>query len=368
LRKRANAGDRGAMAALALADEPTRFLSTVQIGITLIGILAGAFGGATIADQLAAGFSSISALADYAEAVSLAIVVAAVTFLSLIVGELVPKRLALSAPDRVAVLMSRPMRVLATAAGPLVWLTAVTTELILKLLRTPASCETTVSEEEVRLLIAEGAEAGVFEPAERHMMEHVFEFGEIRIRELMTARPRVVWISTTQTPIEAWRLIVTTSHAFFPLCEGELDRVVGVVAMRDLVQDILEQFKQVDSPLALVIDEHSGVSGVLTPTNLLEALAGELASSGNIAIKPVRRTDGSWLLDGLTHLDEVVELLEIAPNAHSQIVGVDTLGGLSMVVLGRIPRTGDRFVWGSCSFEVVDMDGLRVDKVLARAA
>ncbi len=396
LRQRAEAGDRGAAAALQLGDDPTRFLSTVQIGITLVGILAGAFGGATIAREVGLALQAVPPLAPYGEAIGLAVVVAAVTFLSLVVGELVPKRLALNAPERIASLVARPMAHLAVVAGPLVSLLTVATNGILLLLRLRPSDQATITEEEVRVLVAQGTEAGVFEEAERRLVESAFELGESQVRELMTPRPLVAWLDADDSLEAAWREVSETGHTYYPVCRGELDHVVGVLSHKDLARHLLagkrpeletlarpplflpehlaafkalEQFKQVGSRLALVVDEHGGITGVITPADVLEALVGELApADGQGRTGPVRREDGSWLLDGLMLLDEVAELFHLSERRGEDLEGVQTLGGLAMARLGRLPSAGDRFTWGARTFEVVDMDGRRVDKVLALAA
>jgi putative hemolysin len=395
LRQQADSGDLGAAAALALAEEPTRFLSTVQVGITLVGILAGAFGGATIAEQIGAALQTYPPLAPYGEAIGLGVVVLAITYLSLIVGELVPKRVALNSPERIAARVARPMRLLSTVAGPLVSLLTVSTDVVLRLLQVRPSQEAAISEEEVRVLIAQGTEAGVFEEAERELVESAFELGETRVEELMTPRPLVAWFDADDAADAAWQKSLESSHSYYPVCRGELDQVVGVVSLRELAERLLagqrplladlarqplfipehlsafralEQFKQVGRRLALVLDEHGSIAGVLTPTDVLEALVGDLApAEGEERIGPLRREDGTWLLDGLMPLDKVAETLELKHLGREEDVDVQTLGGLAMAALGRIPMAGDRFGWRGRVFEVLDMDGRRVDKVLALA-
>ena len=393
LQQRADAGDAGAAAALDLAREPTRFLSTVQIGITLVGILAGAFGGATIAAAIRQALEPIPLLAPYAEALGLTVVVAAITFLSLIVGELVPKRLALNAPERIAVLVARPMRLLARLAGPVVLLLTLTTDGVLRLLRVRPSQEAAITEEEVRVLIAQGTEAGVFEAAERELVESAFELGEAQVRDLMTPRPRVDWLDLDDPPEVQWQALARLPHLHVPLCRGQLDDVVGILAVRQLVPELLagrrpdlvslareplflpehlpvfkalEQFRDANPHVALVIDEHGGVAGLLTLTDVMAALVGDLVQApGQVASRPVQRDDGSWLLDGLTTVDQVADLLQLGPAWADEDEDVQTLGGVALASLGRVPRSGDRFAWRGRQFEVVDMDGRRVDKVLA---
>src|SRR5919201_5888754 len=393
LQQRADAGDAGAAAALDLAREPTRFLSTVQIGITLVGILAGAFGGATIAAAIRQALEPIPVLTPYAEAVGLTVVVAAITFLSLIVGELVPKRLALNAPERIATLVARPMRLLAHLAGPVVNLLTLTTDGLLRLLRVQPSVEAAITEEEVRVLIAQGTESGVFEEAERELVESAFELGETQVRELMTPRPRIGWLDLEDQHEVQWQALAKMPHLHVPLCRGQLDEVVGILAVRELVTQLLgggrpdlasmaheplflpehlpafralEQFGHARLHVALVIDEHGGVAGLLTLTDVLKALVGDLVQAPSTAGSgPVQREDGSWLLDGLTALDDVADLLQLGPGAADEDQDIQTLGGVALAMLGRVPRAGDRFAWRGRQFEVLDMDGRRVDKVLA---
>jgi putative hemolysin len=393
LRQRADNGDQGAAAALALSEEPARFLSTVQVGITLVGILAGAFGGATIAEQIGVALQTYPLIAAYGEAIGLGVVVLGITYLSLIVGELVPKRIGLNNPERIASRVARPMRLLSIAAGPLVSLLTVSTDVVLRMLQVRPSQEAAISEEEVRVLIAQGTEAGVFEEAERELVESAFELGETRVEELMTPRPLVDWLDADDPPDAAWQTSLDSSHSYYPVCRGELDQVVGVLSLTELAQHLLaglrpklpdlarqplfipaqssafsalEQFKQVRSRLALVLDEHGGIAGVLSPTDVLEALVGELApAEGEERMGPVRREDGTWLLDGLMPLDEAADVLDLKQRGPEDDVDVQTLGGLAMAALGRIPAPGDRFDWRGRFFEVLDMDGRRVDKVLA---
>jgi magnesium and cobalt exporter, CNNM family len=391
LRQLAEGGDSGAAAALELAEDPNRFLSTVQIGISLVGILAGAFGGATVATALSKAIESIPSLAPFAEAIALIIVVGSITFLSLIVGELVPKRLGLNAPERIAAAVARPMQVLAAVATPVVALLSWTTDAVLRLLRVQPSRDAAVTEEEVRVLIAEGTQAGIFEEAERELVESTFALGGTQVRELMTPRPLVEWIDVEDPAEVQWAAIADLPHLYLPLCRGQLDEVVGIVAVHELVSELvagrrpelgarahtplflpenlaafraLEQFKQARPHFAMVVDEHGGVAGVITPTDILAALVGGLAPSPG-QLGPVQRADGSWLLDGLMPVDAVRELFGVAHAEKEELERVQTLGGLIMAELGRIPMTGDQLTWRGVQLEVVDMDGRRVDKVLA---
>lgn len=392
LRQQSEAGDASARAALELAEDPARFLSTVQIGITLVGILAGAFGGATVAEQLGGRLAAVPVVGPYADAVALAVVVGGITYLSLVVGELVPKRVGLAHPEAVARLIARPMRTLASWAGPVVWLLSLSTGAVLRLLPARPAAEAAVSEDDVRAMLAEGARVGVFHSAEQEIVESVFDLGDRRVRELMTPRPLLAWIDLEKPADEAWRIVADAPHSYYPVCRGHPDDLVGVVSLKELAVRLLagerpsldglarpplffpeqlpafaalERFKQQSPRVALVVDEHGGIAGLITPTDVLEAMVGDLApAQGEAPGGPVRRQDGSWALDGLMPVDEAFELLGVE-SAGEEAAEVDTLGGLAMAELGRVPAVGDAFTWGGVRFEVVDMDGRRVDKLLA---
>ena len=398
LRQRAVAGDRGARTALELTDEPTRFLSTVQIGISLIGVLAGAFGGATLAEPLSGALRSVPGLAPYSWPVAFGIVVAAITYLSLIIGELVPKRLALNDPEAGASLMARPMRFLSILASPGVWLLSVSTEVVLRLLGARRSEDPPVTEQEFEALLEEGERAGVFEEEERELVGRALRLDDRPVRELMTPRPRIVWLNTEAPPQEHRRLVVTHRHSYYPVARGDLDNLLGLASVKDawarmmngesvdllealrsppLVSEgvpataALETFKSSGVPVALVIDERGNFEGLVTLTDILEALVGEVPDLYTPAegAPIVRRADGSWLVDGLLATDELKARLGLRELPNEAQGDYQTVGGLVIDQLGRIPTAGDRFEWEGFSLEVLDMDGHRVDKVLvARAA
>jgi putative hemolysin len=394
LQQRAAAGDAGAAAALALADEPSRFLSTIQIGITAVGILAGAFGGATLTKELDGFFGSIPALAEHREPLSFGLVVVGITYLSLIIGELVPKQIALSNPERIAAVIARPMQLLSRIAAPLVWLLSVSTEAVLRLLRIRPYAEEDVSDDEIKLLIQQGTHSGAFEPVEQELMEGALDLGEQRVSALMTPRPRVVWLDGEDPPEENWRKIAASSHTRFPVCAGDLDTVLGIITVKELWarliagessdlrtlplappvyvlerQPALKLFEVFQNPgveLALVMDEHGGIQGIVTLGDLTEALVGDAATFGKRRqYQPVQRPDGSWLLDGLMPIDEVTEHLEIADTPEGSDGRYQSLGGLVFTLMGKVPQAGDAVEWDGWRFEVVDMDGKRIDKVLA---
>jgi putative hemolysin len=391
LRQRADAGDNGARSALELANSPNRFLSTVQIGISLIGVLSGAVGGATIAEPLAGALASaVPALAPYAGAISFGLVVGSITYLSLILGELVPKRLALNGAETVASRVAGPMRFLSKLASPVVWFLGVSTDAVLRLLRVRPSTEPPVSEREVEILLEEGARAGVFEDEERDLARRALRLDDRPVRALMTPRPSIVWLDADDPLEEHRQLVAESRHPYYPVARGDLDDLLGVASIKDaLAQEIREgrpadflgslrpppllpegapatealvAFKRSGLPLALVIDERGDIEGLVTPSDVLEALVGDLVESRQAQV--VRRGHGSWLVDGLMNADELKERLGVRRLPDEQEEDYQTVGGMMMAHLGRVPTAGDRFEWEGYYFEVVDMDGNRVDKVL----
>jgi putative hemolysin len=391
LRQRADAGDNGARNALELANSPNRFLSTVQIGISLIGVLSGAVGGAAIADPLAAALSdAVPSLAPYAGAVTFAVVVGTITYLTLVLGELVPKRLALNGAEAVASRVAAPMRLLSTLASPAVWFLGVSIDAVLRLLRVRPNEAPPVSEREVEILLEEGARAGVFEEEERDLARRALRLDDRPVRALMTPRPGIDWLDADDPPREHRRLVAESRHSYYPVGRGDLDELLGVAPIKDalapeirtgepadLVGDLrrpallpegapateaLAAFERSGLPLALVIDERGNIEGLVTPSDVLEALVGDLAEPREASV--VRRGDGSWLVDGLTDAGELKEVLGLRGLPDEREGGYQTVGGMVMSRLGRVPATGDRFGWEGFSFEVVDMDGHRVDKVL----
>jgi putative hemolysin len=392
LRQRAEEGEKGAQTALELADSPNRFLSTVQIGISLIGILAGAFGGATLAEPLANALRTVPALAPYAGPVAFGMVVVAITYLSLILGELVPKRLALNNAEGVASRVSGLMRLISVITSPAVWFLSASTDAVLWLLRVRSTPEVPVSEQEVEILMEEGARAGVFEEEERDLVRRALRLDDRPVRELMTPRPKVVWLDADLPQEEIRHLAAESRHSYFPIARGDLDDLLGIASVKDAWEreasgqpadlltsprrsplvpegapttDALEAFKRSGLPIALVIDERGHIEGLVTLADVLEALVGEVPDEDQPAEEGiVRREDGSWLVDGLLAADELKERLGFRELPHEEEADYQTVGGMVMDALGRVPEEGDRFEWEGHSFEVVDMDGRRVDKVL----
>lgn len=397
LQEMAEDGSSRARAALDLLEDPNLFLSTVQIGITLVGVLAGAFGGATIAVPLAGIFGEVPVLAPYARVVSVGVVVVIIAYLSLILGELVPKRLALGNPERIASTMARPMRLLSRLAAPVIGFLGFSTDAVLRILRVLPGEEPPVTEAEISILIEQGTRAGVFEETERDIVERVFQLGDLRVTALMTPRPEVAWLDLESPPEENRRRMRESTYSRFPVCRGRLDEVVGVVRAKDLLiqhldeagldltkdlQDplfvpesmyafrALEAFRRTGQHIALVIDEHGELEGVITLNDVLEALVGVLPSLDEPAgdSEAVRREDGSWLLDGAMPVNRFKEILGIKELPGEHTAGYQTLAGFIMTRLGRLPTVAERFEWERITFEVADMDGYRVDKVLVTPA
>src|SRR5215475_3365252 len=391
LRRRAEK-DAGARVALELAEAPVRYLSTVQIGITLIGILAGAFGGATISAHLARSLNRIPALAPYSEAISLVVVVMTITYLSLVVGELVPKRLALNNPERIAARVAKPMRFLSRLTSPAVHALSASSSFLLRLLGARPTAEPPITEEEVKILIDAGAEAGVFEAAEHELVDNIFRLADLKIPQLMTPRLDIVWLDVESPPEEIRERIISSPYSRMPVCEGTLDNILGVVKARDLLARILadkpldlraamrsplyvpetrtalqllEVFKQSATHIAMVVDEHGALEGLVTMNDVLEAMVGEMpAHHRRVESLAVQREDGSWLLDGRMPISDFKELFSIERLPREEEGGYHTLAGFIMTYLRRLPSASDHFVWDGLRVEVVDMDRRRIDKVL----
>ncbi|NEO99956.1 MAG: HlyC/CorC family transporter [Symploca sp. SIO2E9] len=392
LQELANQGDVKARIALELATSPNQFLSTVQIGITLIGIFAGAFGGATIAEKLEKHLKLIPLLASHSGAIALVVVVVIITYLSLVFGELVPKRLALNEPEQIATSVAAQMQSLAKIAAPGVHLLSHSTEIVLHLLGIGPSKEPAVTEEEIKILIEQGTEAGTFEEAEQEMLNRVFCLGDRRVSELMTPRPEIVWLDLEDSSEVNRHKIINSIHTRFPVCQGGIDNVIGVVQVNTLLArslanqpfdltssleqplfvpestwalKVLELFKQSGPHLALVVSEYGVLQGLVTLNDVLEAIIGDIPSVDHSHDSQiVQREDGSWLVDGMLPVEDFKKLFGFAELPGEQRGNYYTLGGFVITHLGRIPTAAAHFDWQGIRFEVMDMDGNRVDKIL----
>lgn len=392
LQQMADEGDSGAAKALELAASPGQFLSTVQIGITLVGILAGAFGGATIARWLATQLANVPRLGDYAEPMSVGIVVVIVTYLSLVIGELVPKQLALRNAEGLAASAAGPLTVLAKIARPLVRILNASTNFVLRLLRMQGASDQSVTEEEVRVMLATATAQGIFEPMEEEIVDQVFRLADRKVGALLVPRSEIVWLDVDSPDEEVYRDVIESGHSRFPVAEGNLDKILGVVLARDLLAQnlsgerldlrsivhpalfvpestpalkVVERFKQTRTQLAIVIDEYGGVEGLVTSGDVLTMLVGDIPEPDEEDVsQAVQREDGSWLIDGMYSIDEFQELLDISEMPEGGETYYQTVGGFVMASLGQVPKPGDHFEWAGLRVEVVDMDGRRVDKVL----
>jgi len=386
IQQRINEGDRRASTALQLLENPNLFLATVQIGITLVGVFVGAVGGATLSEPLSQLLARIPLLTEYADSLALLIVVVAITFVSIVLGELVPKRIALHNPERIASALAGPMIVVSRLFKPFVWLLGQITDFVLRVLGVKPGMEPPITEEEIQLLIDQGTEAGVFEEAEHDMVEGVFSLGDQRVYSLMTPRTDIVYLDINDSIEEIHKKIAESDYSRFPVRQGSLDMILGIVKARDLLvpclageqiklKDLLrpafyipetmfaaralEIFKEKGTEMLLIIDEFGGLQGLLTITDIVEEIVGQIEIEEPQA---TQRQDGSWLLDGMLEVDEFKEIfnLQILPHEDEY----ETLSGFVMVSLGRVPQTADHFEWQGLRFEVIDMDGRRVDKVL----
>lgn len=391
LQRSAEDGSLGAKTAIELAESPDRFLSTVQIGITLIGIVAGAYGGATLSAKLVPYFQEIAFLAQYAEEISFGIVILLITYFSLVIGELVPKNIALLAPEKIAILMSRPMKFISKATSPFVSLLSFSTKAIVKLFRLGSSAETTVTEEEIKAMIAQGTTEGVIDETEQELMESVIRLDDQRITALMTQRNYIGWIDLQDSQEEIRKEILKSSFSRLLVCEGDLDNVKGFIKAKDLLNnllsnqpfdlesslkqpifvpesktalEVLESFQESLTHFAVIVDEFGLTQGVVTTNDILEAIVGDLPHQGVRNESAVQRDDGSWLLDArlsTVEFSNILGLKSLPPNEQGMY---ETLAGFMIKRFGKLPAIAEKFEWDNYLFEVVDMDGKRVDEVL----
>lgn len=388
------AGESGAHAAIELHDNPTKFLSTVQIGITSIGVLNGMVADSAFSGPFSAWLQlNLNASERWADLGARGLVVMVITIVTIIFGELVPKRLGQMYPEMVARLVSRPMQVLSSATRPLVLLLSVCTEGVLKLLGIRGGPSRSVTEEEIAASLEEGLDAGVIEAQEHQMVRNVFRLDDRQIGSMMIPRAEISWLDANASLEEVMRIVAEEEHSRYPVCRGGLDDVIGVVAAHSLLRplsegrvvslgdhlqppvfvpetlsgmELLEHFRTSGAELVFVVDEYGAVQGVITVREVLEAITGEFSAPSDEGAWAVQRQDGSWLVDGLIPVPELKDRLALKELPEEDRGRYNTLAGMIMLLLGRLPRTADSVEWGGWRFEVVDLDGKRVDKVLAQ--
>lgn len=395
LQQQAETGSKGAQTAIELAENPSTFLSTVQIGITLIGILAGAFGGASIAEILAGQLNRIEFLAPYSGGLAFALVVGLITYFSIIIGELIPKSLALNAPEKIAVLVSRPMKILSRFAAPIVWLLTAPTGFVLRVLRIKASVEPPITDEEIKGLINVGTQAGVFEETEQDILESVIHLDDQRVSSVMTPRTKISWLDLNDEPEKIRQMLGETRFSRFPVARGSLDDITGYASAKALlgqqlrdgkldptaalsqplfipetlsVLNLLEKFRASHTHFAIVVDEFGGVEGLVTINDVLEAIIGELATSQHgLSDESVeRRADGTFVIDGQLSISDFKELLEVKELPGEDRGSFQTAAGFVLTRLGKIPENGDHLAWNRYDFEIVSMERNRIDKILIK--
>lgn len=391
LQQRADDGDARAREALELANNPDKFLSTLELGMTLINTLNGVFGGAMIAQWLAMYLRMIPWLASYSDSIALTVIVIIITYFSLVLGELVPKRLALSNPERITIMVVRSMRTFAMIAGPFVTLLSVSTDGVLRLIGWRPSNDPPVSPEEIRILIEQGRQQGIFEIEEQELIERIFSLRDRRVSTLMRRRPDIIWLDITGPNEALHEVIKRTNYSRFPVCRGNLDNILGIVRVKDLFlqqlsgqeQDIesilqepvyvlertttlkvLEMFRMTGRTLALVTQEDGYIQGLITLYDILRAIVGDVSFPDDIDdTRSVRREGESYILDGAFPIDKLKDLLKLKSLPDEEQGGYETVGGLILMTLGHIPHVGEDLEWGGYRFEVRQMEGRRITQV-----
>jgi putative hemolysin len=387
LEAQANRGDPRARMALNMANKPDSFLSTVQIGITLIGILTGIYSGEKIVGDVVVMLQGVPALAPYAEGVATAIVVILLTFLSLILGELLPKRLGLNAPEAIAKWVAGPMRIITGVTWPFVWLLNRTTGLLIRLLNIKSS-DNQVTEEEIKAIISEGTEHGAIEEQEQEIIERIFHLGDRNITSIMTHRSDIIWFDMKDSEETIKEKILREPHSVYPICDGGIDNIKGIVSIKDMyvtpddmpfgqsmspalfvpenitAYQLLERFKETKIHTCFVVDEYGTMLGLITLNDILEAIVGELPQQDLQDYEIVEREDGSYLVDAQIPFYDFLTKFERTEWMNEGEQDFDTLAGFILHELERIPVTGDRLEWKEFRFEIIDMDGHRIDKVM----
>ena len=384
----AQMGNRGAKTALELQSAPSKLLSTVQIGITLIGLLTGIYSGEKITSDMEAFIMRIPLLAKYAETLGVVVVLIIITFFSLVLGELVPKRIGLTYPETIAKTMALPMKIIATLTAPFIWLLTITTDLVLKLFQVKRSSNSKVTEEEIKAIVREGMEDGEIQEIEQNIVNRVFSVGDRSVSSLMTSRKKMTTLDILDTKDEVKRMVSEDLHNFYPIYDSEEQDIVGIVSLKQLFAEIekedfnlkniltepsyiaegasayqaLEQFKKSNIHYALVIDEYGSTQGILTMSDILEALVGDISEFYGEEFLLEQRDDHTWMIDGHYPLPDF--LTRFGMEDYIKDYEVNTVGGLIMHELGRIPKQSEKIRWANFEFEIIDMDGPTIDKIM----
>ena len=384
----AKKGSKSAKTALDLANSPNKFLSAVQIGITLIGILTGIYSGDKITEDVEYFVSGFEAITPYAHSVAVGIVVVVLTFFSLVLGELLPKRIGLNHPESIAKAMAMPMKIISIITAPFIWLLTTSTEFLLKILQIKPTADGKVTEEEIKAIIKEGTEVGEVQEIEQDIVERVFHIGDRKVNSLMTHRSSMVYLSVDDTVEEIKTKVLDELHSVYPVCEENLDEVVGVVFLKDLFANFekgnfnlrsiakepsyfiehtsaykaLENFKKTKVHYAFITDEYGVFQGIITLNDILEALVGDAADFDDDEYKLIANEDGSWLVDGQYSLHDFLTYFDM--DELTTDYEVTTVSGFIITELGAIPKEGDKLIWNKLEFEAQKMDGVKIDKVL----
>ena len=392
LESRAQEGDQRAQIALSLAEHPQNFLSTVQCGMTLIGTFAGAYGGATLSKYLEFVFDKIPLLNHYSDAISFGCIVVAITYITIVIGELVPKTIALSHSEGIALLSARPMHAFLTIMYPIVRVLSSSTNAILRIFRIKDPGESEITHDEIQIMLEQGAESGVVNAEEHEMVEGIFRLGNRLINLLMTHRKDVIWLDIHDSTSENLEKMAKSHHSHFPVCDGSLDKVIGMINVKDIMLKVkrgeeidygalvttplvvpdnlpalrvLSQFKESGTHIALVLDEYGSFQGIVTLNDFMEAIIGEMTHRPGQKEEPlIVPRDNGWLVDGKLENHLLKDLLEVPELFDEERGEYQTLAGMILTFIGRIPNIGDRFAWDKYQFEIVDMDGNRIDRVL----
>jgi putative hemolysin len=387
LETQANKGDKKAKEALELSNHPDRFLSTVQIGITLIGILTGILSGESLKDDFMSFLNQWPALRPYSDGLATTLIVIIITYFSLILGELVPKRIGLSRPEAIAKAMAKPMNLISIITYPFIWLLTKSSQLIVKLFNI-RSDENQVTEEEIKAIISEGTEHGAIEEAEQEIIERVFHLGDRNITSLMTHRSDIIWFDVNDNEEKIREKIMENPHSIYPICEGDLDEIKGVISLKDIyisddkiafkelmqtalfvpdnntAYQVMEKFKESKIHTCFIVDEYGSVRGMITLNDIMEAIVGEIPQTDVADYEIIQREDGSYLVDAQIPFYDFLNYFEKTEWVSEGDYQFDTLAGCILHELERIPQTGDKLDWKGFHIEIIDMDGHRIDKVL----